>query len=79
MMRIKMLPKPVILSKADEEQLVRRVWSSCIKDGYAARAMGQPLSACPLYKIEDMAISWRSGWRRADEKIKERLKNDRSI
>ncbi|MCP3475088.1 hypothetical protein NLM33_32720 [Bradyrhizobium sp. CCGUVB1N3] len=46
---------------------VRQVYSQCILEGRASRAVKVPLSECPPYVDEDMAICWRMGWRWEDE------------
>jgi ribosome modulation factor len=35
--------------------------------GYISFVAGMPLKACPPFRDEDMAMSWRMGWRHAKE------------
>jgi hypothetical protein len=56
----------------DPEQTFKRTMASCMREGCVARWIGQKIDACPPYRDEDMAISWRIGWRHVDMRMSRR-------
>jgi hypothetical protein len=60
----------------DPKKTSQEVWDSCAREGRAARACGFQIKHCPPYRDQDMAVSWRMGWRQMDEEMKERRKSD---
>lgn len=54
----------------EPEKTRQKVWDACTRHGYASRVCGMKMADCPPYVDDDMAISWRMGWRQADEERK---------
>ena len=47
----------------NQKQFRRKVQHSIVEEGRAAYRAGIPISGCPSFVDEDMAIDWRIGWR----------------
>lgn len=62
------LPQPA----PDPYPKVKRVRALLVEEGRVARRAGWPSSRCPSFKIKDMEINWKLGWRREDEEIRAR-------
>jgi ribosome modulation factor len=45
----------------------RRIWNLASEEGYAAYKAGVSIDKCPPFKNNDLAVSWKMGWRWAHE------------
>ena len=54
----------------DPNRTRKRTQRILIAEGRAARRAGLPKTACPAFKVADMAIDWKCGWRWEDERIR---------
>ena len=66
---MKLTDQPIV--EWDEKRFKRTVQHSVVEEGRAAYRAGIPLSGCPSFIDEDMAINWRIGWR-AERELFER-------
>lgn len=53
----------------------QRIYDACVNEGRASRLFGKRLTDCPRYVDNDMAISWRMGWRYKNEEMRKRRKH----
>ena len=58
---MKITGQPIV--EWDDKRFKRTVQHSVVEEGRAAYRAGIPLSGCPPFRDEDMAIDWRTGWR----------------
>lgn len=60
---------PIYSDPQTSERMRKETRDACIAEGRTARRLGCPKSACPPFRIPDMAINWSLGWRWEDEDI----------
>lgn len=63
------VPIANILRPEDQKRLDRARQDRLVSEGRAARRLGFPVTNCPPFKDNDMAIDWRNGWRWEDQAI----------
>lgn len=67
----KLLNQPIyrdVVTDRDDRRRREEVRDMNIKEGRVAYADGLPVTACPPFADEDMAVNWRMGWRWAKER-----------
>lgn len=45
------------------EETARRIWGNLVQEGRNAYRMLIDISRCPPYRLLDMTIAWKLGWR----------------
>ena len=62
------------LSPQNAKRLEQCTVDLLVRDGRTARRLGFSVDQCPPFRLDDMAISWRMGWRWEDEDIRKRAR-----
>jgi hypothetical protein len=58
----------------DPERTKRKLRELLVQQGRSARRAGFEVTSCPPFRLNEMAVDWRNGWRWEDESIKRRKK-----
>ena len=69
--KLKLMDEPIV-PFGNVETLHRQVQDMCMGQGRIARTVGFSILECPPFTVEEMADSWKRGWRMEDELIIER-------